>query len=79
MLNRSFFSFRSELQQTGFNPDSSATIALKTRQVIFLRQINMYLALVCVIKEDHFEKQGLIDFNFGVLKQVFRVKLMGNF
>lgn len=43
---------------------------LKTKQVIFLRQINMYLALVCVIKEDNFEKQGLIDFNFSIFKQV---------
>lgn len=54
----------------GFDQDSSAVITLRTRQVIFLRQINMYLALVCVIKEDNFEKQGLIDFNFNVFKQV---------
>lgn len=55
---------------TGFDQDSSAVITLRTRQVIFLRQINMYLALVCVIKEDNFEKQGLIDFNFNVFKKV---------
>lgn len=30
----------------------------------------MYLALVCVIKEDNFEKQGLIDFNFLIFKKV---------
>lgn len=54
----------------GFDQNSSAVITLKTKQIIFLRQINMYLALVCVIKEDNFEKQGLIDFNFMVFKEV---------
>jgi Ras-related GTP-binding protein C/D len=59
------------LRPVGFDQDSSAVITLRTRQVIFLRQINMYLALVCVIKEENFERQGLIDFNFNVFKQVF--------
>uniref|UniRef100_A0A915CTW7 Ras-related GTP-binding protein n=1 Tax=Ditylenchus dipsaci TaxID=166011 RepID=A0A915CTW7_9BILA len=65
----SIYGHRNEFRTIGFDQDSSAVIALKTRQVIFLRQINMYLALVCVIKEDNFEKQGLIDFNFTVFKQ----------
>ncbi|CAD5229289.1 unnamed protein product [Bursaphelenchus okinawaensis] len=61
----------------GFDPNSSAVITLKTKQVIFLRQINLYLALVCVIKEENYEKQGLIDHNFDVFKrqieQVFKL------
>uniref|UniRef100_A0A183C7B7 Ras-related GTP-binding protein C n=1 Tax=Globodera pallida TaxID=36090 RepID=A0A183C7B7_GLOPA len=51
------------VRPAGFDQDSSAVITLRTRQ------INVYLALVCVIKEDNFEKQGLIDFNFNVFKQ----------
>jgi len=58
-------------QNRPFDQDTSAMIMLRTRQVIFLRQINVYLALVAVIKEDNFEKQGLIDFNFNVFRQVF--------
>jgi len=65
-------------QHPGFDQDSSAVITLKTRQIIFLRQINMYLALVCVIKEDNFEKQGLIDFNFNVFKKVVQKRLRIN-
>lgn len=34
-----------------------------------MRQINTYLALVCVIKQENYEKQGLIDFNFDVFKK----------
>uniref|UniRef100_A0A915MIH7 GTP-binding protein n=1 Tax=Meloidogyne javanica TaxID=6303 RepID=A0A915MIH7_MELJA len=56
-------------QNRPFDQDTSAMIMLRTRQVIFLRQINVYLALVAVIKEDNFEKQGLIDFNFNVFRQ----------
>jgi hypothetical protein len=37
-----------------------------------MNQINMYLALVCVIKEENYEKQGLIEFNFDVFKKVKR-------
>lgn len=69
-VNSLFFNFSYRNEVSGFGQDSSAMIALKTRQIIFLRHINMYLALLCVIKEDNFDKQGLIDFNFSVLKQV---------
>ncbi|KAH7728087.1 rragc protein [Aphelenchoides avenae] len=65
----SIYGHRGENRAPGFDPNSSAVICLKTKQVIFLRQINMYLALVCVIKEDNFEKQGLIDFNFLIFKK----------
>jgi len=56
-------------QSVGFDPSSSAVVMLRTKQIIFMRQINMYLALVCVIKEENYEKQGLIDFNFDVFKK----------
>ncbi|PAV79158.1 hypothetical protein WR25_16604 [Diploscapter pachys] len=47
-------------------------------QVLFLRQINKHLALVCVIKQHNYEKQGTIDYNFQCFKngieQVFKVR-----
>ena len=55
---------------SGFDQNSFAVVTLKTHQIIFIRQINTYLALVSVIKADNFEKQGLIDFNFNVFKKV---------
>ena len=39
-------------------------------QVLFLRQINKHLALVCVIKQHNYEKQGTIDYNFQCFKNV---------
>uniref|UniRef100_A0A1I7WU17 Uncharacterized protein n=1 Tax=Heterorhabditis bacteriophora TaxID=37862 RepID=A0A1I7WU17_HETBA len=35
---------------------------------MFLRQLNRHLALVCVIRGENFEKQGLIDYNFNCFK-----------
>ncbi|KAK5971841.1 Ras GTP-binding protein C [Trichostrongylus colubriformis] len=61
-----------------FDDNSYAEIRLKTDQVMFLRQLNKHLALVCVIRGENFEKQGLIDYNFNIFKksieEVFMVR-----
>lgn len=30
----------------------------------------MFLALVCISRMEHFEKQALVDYNFKILKEV---------
>ncbi|EYC14738.1 hypothetical protein Y032_0039g128 [Ancylostoma ceylanicum] len=55
--------------QNPFDDNSYAVIRLKTDQVMFLRQLNKHLALVCVIRGENFEKQGLIDYNFNCFKE----------
>ncbi|ETN73784.1 hypothetical protein NECAME_13416 [Necator americanus] len=55
--------------QSPFDDNSYAVIRLKTDQVMFLRQLNKHLALVCVIRGENFEKQGLIDYNFSCFKE----------
>ncbi|PAV60438.1 hypothetical protein WR25_10575 [Diploscapter pachys] len=61
-----------------FDEQSFAEIRLRGDQVLFLRQINKHLALVCVIKQHNYEKQGTIDYNFQCFKngieQVFKVR-----
>ncbi|VDM54930.1 unnamed protein product [Angiostrongylus costaricensis] len=52
-----------------FDDNSYAVIRLKTDQIMFLRQLNRHLALVCVIRGENFEKQGLIDYNFNCFKE----------
>jgi len=46
--------------------------------VLYLREVNRFLALVCLLREDNFEKHGLIDYNFECFKsaisEVFEVK-----
>ena len=44
--------------------------------VLYLREVSSYLALVCVMREDHFAKRALLDYNIDCfrnsLADVFR-------
>jgi len=57
------------------NPDAESVITLQNDSYLYLREINKYLALICLMKEDSRGKKGLIDYNVGVfqdaLGQVF--------
>lgn len=48
---------------------TSASIRLNSGTVLYLREVNHYLALVCILREDNFNKQGLIDYNFQCFRQ----------
>lgn len=43
-----------------FDGNSSAVIKLNTSTILYLREVNRHLALVCILREDSFEKQGLL-------------------
>ncbi|RWS14415.1 ras-related GTP-binding protein C-like isoform X1, partial [Dinothrombium tinctorium] len=61
-----------------FDSSSSSTIKLNNQNVLYLREVNKFLALVCILREDHFDKQGLIDYNFqcfhDAIQEVFELK-----
>ncbi|KAH3711481.1 hypothetical protein DPMN_071150 [Dreissena polymorpha] len=46
-----------------------AVIKLNNGTVMYLREVTKLLALVCILREDSFEKRGLIDFNFLCFRQ----------
>ncbi|KAJ3098052.1 hypothetical protein HDU97_004346 [Phlyctochytrium planicorne] len=50
-------------------PDTYSSIKLNNGIVLYMRQVDKDLSLVCLIREDNFEKKGLIDFNFGVFRK----------
>ncbi|XP_053213682.1 ras-related GTP-binding protein C-like [Panonychus citri] len=58
-----------------FDSNSSAIIKLNNKTVLYLQEVNKFLALVCLISENNFEKQGLIQYNFycfrDAIQQVF--------
>lgn len=41
-------------------------------QVLYLREVNRFLALVCLVKEENFKKHGLIDYNFHCFRYPWR-------
>ncbi|XP_022324623.2 ras-related GTP-binding protein C-like isoform X2 [Crassostrea virginica] len=61
-----------------FDEKTRSTIKLNNGTILYLREVNKYLALVCILREDSFEKQGVIDYNFmcfqQAIQEVFDVK-----
>jgi len=53
----------------GYDQESSAIIKLNNSMVLYLREVNKYLALVCLLRETNFDKHGLIDYNFQCFKK----------
>ncbi|XP_065313698.1 ras-related GTP-binding protein C-like isoform X2 [Gordionus sp. m RMFG-2023] len=45
-----------------FDDQSQSIIRLNTSAVLYLREVNKYLALVCIIRESNFKKHATIDF-----------------
>ena len=37
--------------------------------VLYLREVNSYLALVCLLRADNLTKRGLIDYNIDCFKR----------
>ncbi|KAJ3123848.1 hypothetical protein HK098_001593 [Nowakowskiella sp. JEL0407] len=52
------------------NNDSYSVIKLNT-MVLYLKQLNSHLALVCLVRAANFSKQGLLDYNFRCFKDAF--------
>ena len=44
-------------------------IRLNNNMVLYLREVSSYLALVCLVRQENFAKQGLIDFNVDAFKR----------
>lgn len=36
--------------------------------VLYLREVNKFLALVCLMREDNFTKQGIVDYNINIFR-----------
>lgn len=75
------FNFNSESRpkdENAFNTESSATIKLNNGTVMYLREVTKFLALVCILREESFDRQGLIDYNFlcfrGAIQDVFELR-----
>ncbi|KAH9104866.1 hypothetical protein AeMF1_019182 [Aphanomyces euteiches] len=59
-----------------YDSESSSVIRLNNGMVLYLREVNNYLALVCLLRAENFTKQGIIDYNIDCFKtalgQVFK-------
>ncbi|KAF1791120.1 P-loop containing nucleoside triphosphate hydrolase [Phytophthora cactorum] len=51
-----------------YDAKSSSVIKLNNGMVLYLREVNNYLALVCLLRAENFMKQGIIDYNIDCFK-----------
>ncbi|EFC50170.1 predicted protein [Naegleria gruberi] len=67
-----------EGSSSAYDEETGAVIKLNNGTVLYLREVNKYLALVCLLTKDSYEKVGLINYNFDIFKQaienVFQVR-----
>lgn len=45
-------------EQTAFDSQSSSLIKLNNNTILYLKEVNKFLALVCILREDNFIRQG---------------------
>jgi len=48
---------------------SSSVIKLSSGRVLYLKEINRHLALICILREEALTRQALIDYNIKQLKE----------
>ncbi|XP_034943653.1 ras-related GTP-binding protein C isoform X3 [Chelonus insularis] len=72
------YGLREDLEAPVFDNQSSSLIKLNNGTILYLREVNKFLALVCILREDNFDRQGVIDYNFlcfrNAIQQVFELK-----
>jgi len=47
-----------EAEGAAFDHQSLSLIKLNNSTILYLREVNRFLALVCILREDHFARQG---------------------
>jgi len=61
-----------------FDNESASFIKLNTGTILFLREVNRHLALLCILREDGCENRGIIEYNFkcfrNAIQEVFVAK-----
>lgn len=59
ILSSQVFSVKEEQDPAAFDEQSSSLIKLNNGTVLYLREVNKFLALVCILREDNFDHKGV--------------------
>lgn len=63
---------KEEQNPLAYDEHSRSIIKLNNGMVLYLREMTKYLALVCLMREENFDKHGVLEFNFITLKDAIR-------
>lgn len=76
------YGLKDRVDVIAYDSESTSVIRLSTGYVLYLREVNKLLALVCLMREDSFNKSGLVEFNITCFKQaiteLFEARRMAN-
>jgi Ras-related GTP-binding protein C/D len=57
---------------SAYDSESSSTIHLSNGMVLYLKEVDTMLALVCLTRAENFKKKSLINYNIGCLKKALK-------
>ena len=57
-----------DAQHGPYDNNSSSVIRLNSGTVLYLRAVSSYLALVCILREEYFQKRAIVDFNIDCFR-----------
>lgn len=69
VVDMSFIYGTDEEQTLVYDEETRSTIKMNNGGILILREVNKYLALVCLIREENYDKHGIIDYNFQCFKK----------
>lgn len=61
-----------------YDSESVSVIRLSKGMVLYLKEVDTMLALVCLTRSDNFRKRNLINYNIGCLKKALRALVSPN-
>ncbi|CAB3996978.1 Ras-related GTP-binding C [Paramuricea clavata] len=72
------YGLKDDGEGSAYDQETLSTIKMNNTTVLYLREVNKFLALVCILREENFDKRGLIDYNFlcfrNAIQEVFDVR-----
>lgn len=63
---------------SAYDSESSSTIHLSNGMVLYLKEVDTMLALVCLTRAENFKKKSLINYNIGCLKKALKALPLKN-
>jgi Ras-related GTP-binding protein C/D len=51
-----------------YDADSASVIKLSNNSILYLREVNKHLALVCLMRAEYWQASGLIEYNFSCFR-----------
>ncbi|XKL60821.1 hypothetical protein PGB90_007878 [Kerria lacca] len=57
------YGVKDDAENSAFDDNSASVIKLNDGTVLYFREVGHYLAVVCILREDDFERRGIITYN----------------